>query len=62
MNYRTLKPHETEGIVWGFITAIMLGISGVPPVFSIVVGIIFIVVAVFVLEPGVDIEKNPVPW
>ena len=34
----------------GVITAIMLGVSGVPPVFSIVVGIIFIVVAVFVLE------------
>jgi hypothetical protein len=50
MNYRTVKPHETEGIVWGFITAIMLGVSGVPPVFSIVMGIIFVVVAVFVLE------------
>jgi hypothetical protein len=50
MNYRNLKPHETEGIVWGFITTILLGVAGVPPVFSIVVGIIFIVVAVSVLE------------
>jgi len=50
MNYRTVKPHETEGIIWGLIAAIMLGVSGVPPGFSIVVGIIFIVVAVFVLE------------
>ena len=50
MNYRNLKSHETEGIVWGFIAAIMLGVSTVPPVFSIVVGIIFIVVAVYVLE------------
>jgi|WetSurMetagenome_2_1015567.scaffolds.fasta_scaffold409075_2 hypothetical protein len=50
MNYHTLKSHETEGIAWGLITAIMLGVSGVSPVFSIVVGIIFIVVAVYVLE------------
>jgi|WetSurMetagenome_2_1015567.scaffolds.fasta_scaffold926905_2 hypothetical protein len=50
MNYRTLKSHETEGIVWGLITAIILGVYGVPPVFSIVVGIIFIVVALYVLE------------
>jgi len=50
MNYRTLKPHETEGIVWGFITAIMLGVAGVPPAFALVVGIIYLVVAVFVLD------------
>ena len=50
MNYRTLQPHETEGVIWGLIAAIMLGVSGVPPGFSLVVGIIFIIVAVYVLE------------
>jgi hypothetical protein len=54
MNYRNLKPHEAEGIVWGFITAIIVGLGGVPPVFSIVVGIIFIIFAVFVLETQCD--------
>ena len=50
MNYRNVKPHEAEGIVWGLITAIIVVLGGVPPVFSLVVGIIFIIVAVFVLE------------
>ena len=36
--------------MWGLIVTIMLAAGGVPPVFSIVVGIIFVVVAVFVLE------------
>ena len=50
MYYRNLKPYEAEGIVWGFIAAIMLGVGGAPPVFSVVVGVIFVIVAVFVLE------------
>jgi ammonia channel protein AmtB len=50
MNYRTLKPYETEGIIWGLIVTIMLAGGGVPPAFALVVGIIFVVVAVFVLD------------
>ena len=61
MNYRKLKPHEAEGIVWGFITAIIVGVAGAPPVFSIVMGIIFIVVAVFVLDTQMDKDENNIP-
>jgi hypothetical protein len=50
MNYRSLKTHEVEGIIWGLIVAIMLSGGGTPPVFALVVGIIFWVVAVFVLD------------
>jgi uncharacterized membrane protein len=50
MNYRNLKTHEMEGIVWGLIVAIMLTWGGTPPAFALVVGIIFGVVAVFVLD------------
>jgi hypothetical protein len=50
MNYRNLKSHETEGIIWGIIVAIMVAGGGVPPAFAIVVGIIFLVFAVFVLD------------
>jgi hypothetical protein len=52
MNYRNLKPHELEGIIWGLIVTIMLAGGGVPPAFDLVVGIIFVVVAVFVLDFG----------
>jgi uncharacterized membrane protein YphA (DoxX/SURF4 family) len=62
MNYRNLKPHETEGIIWGIIVTIMLAGGGVPPAFALVVGIIFLVFAIFVLEPRVDIDENSVPW
>ena len=54
MNYRTLQPHETEGVIWGIIAAIILGVSGAPLVFSLVVGIIFIIFAVYVLESQGD--------
>jgi hypothetical protein len=50
MNYRNLKPHETEGILWGIIVTIMLAGGGVPPAFALVVGIIFLVFAVVVLD------------
>jgi hypothetical protein len=50
MNYRNLKPHEVEGIIWGLIITIMLAGGGVPPAFALVVGIIFLVVAVVVLD------------
>jgi len=50
MNYRNLKIHDVEGIIWGLIVAIMLTGGGTPPAFALVVGIIFGVVAVFVLD------------
>ena len=50
MNYRNLKIQEVEGIIWGLIVAIMLTGSGTPPAFAFVVGIIFGVVVVFVLD------------
>jgi hypothetical protein len=50
MNYRNLKTQEVEGIIWGLIVAIMLTGFGLPPAFALIVGIIFAVVAVFVLD------------
>jgi hypothetical protein len=50
MNYRNLKTHEVEAFVWGLIAAIMLTVGGTPLAFALVVGIIFCVVAVFVLD------------
>jgi len=50
MSYRTLKNQEMEGILWGVIVAIMLTGFGLPLRFTLVVGIIFGVVAVFVLD------------
>jgi len=50
MNYRNLKPHEAEGIIWGLIVPLMLAGGGVPPAFALVLGIIFLVFAVFVLD------------
>ena len=50
MNYRSLKIHEVEGLAWGLIVALMLTVGGTPPAFALVVGIIFGVVAVFVLD------------
>jgi hypothetical protein len=42
-----------EGLAWGLIVAVMLTVGGTPPAFALVVGIIFGVVAVFVLDkPG----------
>jgi hypothetical protein len=62
MNYRNLKPHETEGIIWGIIVTIMLAGGGVPPVFALVVGIIFLVVAVFIMEPrNIGTKENKIP-
>jgi hypothetical protein len=39
-----------EAIIWGLIGAIILTVGGTPMGFSIVVGIIFCGVAVFVLD------------
>jgi hypothetical protein len=50
MNYRNLNSHEAEGILWGLIVTLMLAGGGVPPAFALVVGIIFLVFAVFVLD------------
>jgi hypothetical protein len=50
MNYRNLKTQEVEGIIWGLIVAIMLTGLGLPPAFALIVGIIFGIVAVFVLD------------
>ena len=50
MNYRNLKTQEVEGIIWGLIVAIMLTGFGLPPAFALIVGIIFGIVAVFVLD------------
>jgi hypothetical protein len=50
LKYRNLKTPEGEGIIWGLLVAIMLTVSGTPPVFALVVGIIFCGVAVFVLD------------
>jgi hypothetical protein len=50
MHYRTLKAHGMEAIIWGLIAAILLTGGGTPPVFALVVGIIFCGVAVFVLD------------
>jgi hypothetical protein len=53
MNYRSLKIHEVERLAWGLIVVVMLTVGGTPPAFALVVGIIFGVVAVFVLDkPG----------
>jgi hypothetical protein len=50
MNYRNLKIQDVEGPVWGLVVAIMLILGGTLPAFALVVGIIFCVVAVFVLD------------
>jgi hypothetical protein len=50
MNYRILKTHEMEGILWGFIVAIVLTGFGLAPAFAFVVGIIFGGVTVFVMD------------
>jgi ABC-type branched-subunit amino acid transport system permease subunit len=50
MNYRNLKTHEVEAFIWGLTAAIMLTLGGTPPTFAVVVGIIFFVVAVYVLD------------
>jgi hypothetical protein len=50
MHYRTLKAHGMEAIIWGLIGATILTMGGTPIGFSIVVGIIFCGVAVFVLD------------
>jgi hypothetical protein len=50
MNYRNLKTHEVEAFIWGLTAAIMLTIGGTPPMFALVVGIIFCFMAVYVLH------------
>jgi hypothetical protein len=50
MNYRNLKIQDVEGPIWGLIVAIMLIGGGTPPAFALVVGIIFSVIAVFILD------------
>ena len=50
MNYRNLKTQEVEGIIWGLIVAIMLTGLWLPRAFAVIVGIIFGIVAVFVLD------------
>jgi hypothetical protein len=49
MNYRNLT-QEVEGIIWGLIVAIILTGAGTSPAFALVVGIIFGVVAIVVLN------------
>jgi len=50
MNSQNLKTPKVEGIILGLIVAIMLTVSRVPPGFALVVGIIFGVVAFFILN------------
>jgi hypothetical protein len=58
MNYRNLKIQDMEGPVWGLLTAIVLTVGGTPPAFALVVGIIFGIVAVFVLsKPGYQVSN-----
>lgn len=52
MNYRNLKTPLVEGIIWGLIVVIMLIVFGIPPAFALVVGIIFSIVAGFILDTG----------
>jgi len=50
MNNLNLKTPKVEGIILGLIIAIVLTVSRIPPGFALVVGIIFSVVAFFVLD------------
>lgn len=52
MNYRILNKSQVEGILWGLIVTIMSAAFGIPLAFAIVVGIIFSVVAGFILIAG----------
>ena len=58
MDYHYLKTHDAEGIIWGLIVTLMLAGFGLPPLFAIVVGIIFGVVAVFVLDSTKGLEQK----
>jgi hypothetical protein len=50
MNNLNLKTPKAEGIILGLIIAVVLTVSRIPPGFALVVGIIFGVVAFFVLD------------
>jgi thiamine transporter ThiT len=50
MNYQNLKSPRVISIILGLIVAIMLTAFRIPPAFALVVGIIFGVVAFFVLN------------
>ena len=50
MNWQNLKTPQVKGIILGIIVAVMLTGFRIPPVFALVVGVIFGVVAFFVLD------------
>ena len=50
MNRTDLKTPQAQGIILGIIILIMAIAFGIPPGFSVVLGIIFAVVAYFVLR------------
>jgi uncharacterized membrane protein len=50
MSSLNLNTPKVEGTILGLIVAIMLTVSGIPPGFALVVGIIFGYVAFFVLD------------
>jgi xanthosine utilization system XapX-like protein len=50
MNYQNLNTPAVTGIILGLIVALMLIVSPTPPAFALAVGIIFGVVAFFVLD------------
>jgi xanthosine utilization system XapX-like protein len=50
MNSLSLNAQKVEGIILGLIVAIILILSPLPPAFAIVVGIIFGIVAFFILN------------
>jgi xanthosine utilization system XapX-like protein len=50
MNYQNLKTPQVKGIILGLIVAIMLVAFPIPPAFALAVGIIFGIVAFFVLD------------
>ena len=50
MNYQNLDTPGVKGIILGLIVAFMLVVSPTPPAFALAVGIIFGVVAFFVLD------------
>ena len=50
MNWQNLKTPQVKGIILGIIVAVMLTGFRIPPAFALVVGVIFGVVAFFVLD------------
>ncbi|MCX6681386.1 MAG: hypothetical protein NTY71_00145 [Methanoregula sp.] len=50
MNWQNLNIPQVKGIILGIIVAVMLTGFRIPPAFALVVGVIFGVVAFFVLD------------